>query len=58
MPQEKLLMDKVNAVFGQYTIEEAKGNEDRIKKEILEEVQKMFDSEFIFDVSFSSIIYS
>ena len=42
-PQEKLLMDKVNAVFGQYTIEEAKGNEDRIKKEILEEVQKMFD---------------
>ncbi|MCI8357594.1 MAG: flagellar basal body-associated protein FliL [Lachnospiraceae bacterium] len=57
-PQEKLLMDKVNAVFGQYTIEEAKGNEDRIKKEILEEVQKMFDSEFIFDVSFSSIIYS
>lgn len=57
-PQEKLLMDKVNAVFGQYTLAEAKGNEEQIKKEILEEVQKMFDSEFIFDVSFSSIIYS
>lgn len=57
-PQEKLLMDKINAVFGQYTMEEAKGNENQIKKEILEEVQKMFDSEFIFDVSFSSIIYS
>ena len=56
--QEKLLMDKINAIFGEYTIEMARGNEEQIKKEILEEVQKMFDSEFIFAVSFSSIIYS
>ena len=51
-------MDKINAIFGEYTIEMARGNEEQIKKEILEEVQKMFDSEFIFAVSFSSIIYS
>ena len=57
-PQEKLIMDKINAVFGQYTMEEARGNEEQIKKEILAEVQKMFDSDFIFNVSFSSIIYS
>lgn len=57
-PQEKLIMDKVNAVFGQYTMDEARGNEDQIKKEILAEVQRMFDSDFIFNVSFSSIIYS
>ncbi|MCM1174727.1 MAG: flagellar basal body-associated FliL family protein [Blautia sp.] len=57
-PQESLIRDKINAVFGQYTIEEARENEDQIKKEILAEVQKMFDSDFIFNVAFSSIMYS
>lgn len=56
--QETLIKDKINTVFGQYTIDEARGNEDLIKKEILKSVQDLFESEFIFDVSFSSIIYS
>lgn len=57
-PYESRIQDRINTVFAQYTIEEAKGNEERIKKEILKSVQEMFESEFIFDVSFSSIIYS
>ncbi|MDE6663811.1 MAG: flagellar basal body-associated FliL family protein [Lachnospiraceae bacterium] len=57
-PQETMIKDKINSVFHNYSMEEAKGNEEMIKDEILKEVQKMFDSEFIFDVSFSSIMYS
>lgn len=57
-PQETMIKDKINTVFAQYTIEEARGNEEVIKAEILKGIQEMFDSEFIFDVSFSSIIYS
>ena len=51
-------MDKVNDVFGQYTMDEARENEEQIKSEIISELQKMFDSDFIFDVAFSSIMYS
>jgi len=44
--------------YGSYTMEEARENEEQIKKEIIEGVQQMFDSDFIFNVSFSSIMYS
>lgn len=57
-PQETLIMGEINSVFGQYTMEEARENEAQIKADILARVQKMFDSDFIFNVSFSSIIYS
>ncbi|MCI8773361.1 MAG: flagellar basal body-associated protein FliL [Lachnospiraceae bacterium] len=57
-PQQSLIMDKVNDVFGQYTMDEARENEEQIKSEIISELQKMFDSDFIFDVAFSSIMYS
>lgn len=56
-PQETMIKDKINTIFAQYTLEEARGNEESIKDEILAGVQQMFDSEFIFDVSFSSIMY-
>lgn len=56
-PQETMIKDKINSVFANYTLEEARGNEEAIKNEILAGVQQMFDSEFIFDVSFSSILY-
>ena len=55
--QETMIKDRINTVFAGYTMEEAKGNEEKIKGEILANIQQMFDSEFIFDVSFSSILY-
>ncbi|MDE7282783.1 MAG: flagellar basal body-associated FliL family protein [Lachnospiraceae bacterium] len=56
-PQEEKIKDMINTVFAQYTLEEAKGNEETLKAEILEGVQKMYDSDFIFDVGFGSILY-
>lgn len=55
--QEEKIKDMINTVFAQYTLEEAKGNEETLKSEILEGVQKMYDSDFIFDVGFGSILY-
>ncbi|MDE6750909.1 MAG: flagellar basal body-associated FliL family protein [Lachnospiraceae bacterium] len=56
-PQEERIKDMINTVFAQYTLEEAKGNEETLKAEILEGVQKIYDSDFIFDVGFGSILY-
>ncbi len=55
--QETLIMDRINSIIGQYTMEEAKANENVIKQQILNSIQTMFDSQFIFDVAFSSIMY-
>lgn len=56
-PQEERIKDMINTVFAQYTLEEAKGNEETLKAEILDGVQKIYDSDFIFDVGFGSILY-
>lgn len=55
--QEPLIKDKINTIFGRYTLEEARQGESEIKQEILKEVQAMFDSEFIFNVAFSDVMY-
>ena len=56
--QEGLIKDEINSVFAQYTMEEARDNQDAIKKEILNRIQKMFDSnEYIYNVSFGDIMF-
>lgn len=55
--KEGLIKDEINSVFAQYTMEEARNNQEQIKKEILERVQRMFDSKFIYNVSFSDIMF-
>lgn len=55
--QENLIKSEINNAFAQYTMEEARNNQDQIRQEILEKVQTMFDSEFIFNVSFSDIMF-
>lgn len=55
--QESLIKSEINSVIGSYTMEEAKGNQERLKKEILERVQALYNSDFIFNVSFSDIIF-
>ncbi len=54
--RESLIKSEINDVIGQYTVDEARNNQDQIKSEILERIQKMFDSEFIFNVAFSDIM--
>lgn len=55
--QEGLIRDEINSVFSQYTMEEARDNQEQIKKEILERIQTMFDSKFIYNVSFGDIMF-
>lgn len=52
-----LIKAEINDVFSAYTLEEARGNEDAIQDEILKRIQTMFDSEFVYRVTFSSIVY-
>lgn len=54
---EGLMKDEINSVFAQYTTEEARDNQEAIKKEILERLQTMFDSKFIYNVSFGDIMF-
>lgn len=52
-----LIEGEINDVFSSYTLEEARGNEEQIRNEILQRIQKMFDSQFVYKVTFSSIVY-
>lgn len=54
--RESLIKSEINDVVSQYTVDEARDKQDEIRAEILERVQKMFDSEFIFNVAFSDIM--
>ena len=46
----------VQNVVGGYTMDDANNNEETIKKEILKQLQQMYGSEFIYDVSFSKFL--
>lgn len=52
-----LIKGQINSVVSGYTVEEAKSNSDAICQEILSRIQQLYDSEFIFDVTFSSALY-
>ncbi len=54
---EGLIKDEINSVFAQYTMEEARDNQEAIKKEIISRIQTMFDSKFIYNVSFGDIMF-
>lgn len=49
--RESLIKGEINTVFSQYTLEQAKGNSQMIEEEILERVQTLFNSKFIYDVT-------
>ena len=54
--RESLIKSEINDVIGKYTVDEARNQQDEIRAEILERIQKMFDSEFVFNVAFSDIM--
>lgn len=54
---EGLIKDEINSVFSQYTMEEARDGQEEIKKEIINRIQTMFDSKFIYNVSFGDIMF-
>lgn len=55
--KEGLLKDEINSVFAGYTMEEARDNQEMIKKEIIDRIQQLFDSKFIYNVSFGDIMF-
>lgn len=55
--REGLIKDEINGVFAQYTMEEARDNQEMIKKEIIGRIQQLFDSKFIYNVSFGDIMF-
>lgn len=52
-----LLRGQINSVISQYTMAEAKANSAAICNEILLKIQALYNSDFIFDVTFSSALY-
>ena len=55
--QESLIKSEINNIISSYTMEEVRDNQEQIRQEILEKVQTMFDSKFIYNVSFSDIMF-
>ena len=55
--REGLLKDIIFSVIGNYTMQEAQQNSEQIKSEILSKIQVLFDSDFIYGVSFN-FLYS
>lgn len=51
--RESLIKAEITDIIQNHTIEEARNDQEQIKDEILAKIQQMFDSEFIFKVSFS-----
>ncbi len=56
--RESLIKSEVISVIGQYTMLEAQADEEGLKQAILERIQNMFGSDFIFKVDFRDVKYS
>lgn len=56
--RESLIKSEIINVVGQYTMAEAQADEEGMKQAILESVQNMFGSDFIFRVDFRDVKYS
>ena len=53
--QESKIRSIIIGVIGEYTREEAQANQKAIENEILEQVQQMFGSKFIFEAYFRDV---
>lgn len=56
--KEGLIRAEIISVIGKYTLDECRANMDNIRQEILERLQTMYGSKFIFNVSFSDTVFS
>ena len=54
---EGIIKDIIYSVMGNYTVDEARSNSDKIKEEVITKIQERFDSDFIYSVSFN-FLYS
>ena len=56
---KEVVKSEITNTLSSYTLEELQSGMDEVAREtILENVQAMFNSNFIYDISFSSVLYS
>ena len=55
--RKSLIQSEITEVFGEYTLDEARADTEGLKKEILQRLQQLFGSNFIYKVSFSEIVW-
>lgn len=55
--QEGLIKTTINSVVSEYTLADIQADQQAVRKDILKELQKMFSSDFIVGVGFSSSTY-
>lgn len=55
---EDMIKDKIFQIVGSHSIEEAESNQDGLRQEILEAIQQMYGSKFVYNVVFRDIIFS
>ena len=58
LARESLIKTEIQSVIGSYTMEQFQENQDLIREEVLERIQNLYDSTFIFNVNFSDYLYS
>lgn len=56
--RESLIKGEIVNVIGGYTLEEIQADTEGVKQAVLEKIQAMFDSKFIYQIAFSDIKYS
>lgn len=52
---ESQILDVINSVVGEHTLEECQNSFDDIRAEMLTEIQRLFGSDFIFKVGISGV---
>lgn len=57
LEKESIIESEIFEVFSNHTLDEVLADTDAIKAEILGRIQDMFDSEFIYKVSFSNTLH-
>lgn len=57
--KEGIIKGIINNTFSKYTLEDLKSDEDYsiIRADLLKQIQAKFESEFIFDIAFSNIVF-
>lgn len=55
--RESIIESEIFEVFSEHTLDEVLADTEGIKNEILGRIQKMFDSQFVYKVSFSGMMY-
>ena len=55
---EDLIKGKIFEIIGSHPIEEAESNPDGMRQEILDAIQEMYNSDFVYNVVFRDIMFS